>query len=687
MATALDPTRYDLAAPDPLTALLQARFALAAFRPHQREVIEHVAAGNDALLVMPTGGGKSLCYQLPGLLRGPTLVVSPLIALMEDQTAKLADFGLRADRIHSGRQRSESQWALKRWVDGELDFLLVAPERLRVPGFLPRLLLRPPKLIAVDEAHCISMWGHDFRPDYRLLGERLPELRANGDCPVVALTATATVRVQQDIVDQLAMPQANRFIRGFARDNLGLEMVQCLPSERVAIARQALADPGRRPAIVYTLSRKNVEETVAQWSGALAVAGYHAGMDADERTAVQERFVRGTVDVVVATVAFGMGIDKANIRTVVHLGMPATVEGYYQEVGRAGRDGHPAAALALHSYVDRKIHETFFNRAYPPLSDLEKVHGRIGAAGVARESLVRACGLPLEAAEVCLAKLWGLGAAAVDHEDVVRPGIAEDWRLAYKKQRAHREGQCDTLFDLAQSPGCRMAKLVAYFGDHLNTQRCGHCDHCNPAGALVRRTRGCSPLERRQMHKIADILSPSRAMSLAKLFREDFADALGRTEFDALIDGMEQANIVETIWESFDKDGQAIRYRTGKLVRSMAFLAPDWVDAVLVTDRAAMPASAKVKVPKPPAVRKRVPPVADEPLPVNAALLGELKAWRLARARMENLPAFLVCTDATLLALVQTQPQTLAALLKVRGVGPKMAEKYGADLLAELRKG
>jgi len=675
------------AAADPVQAMLERRMGLRTFRPHQREVIDHVVAGRDALLVMPTGGGKSLCYQLPGLMRGPTLVISPLIALMEDQVAKLEATGVRADRIHSGRTRGDQMWALQRWLDGELEFLLVAPERLRVKRFTPALLRRPPKLIAIDEAHCISMWGHDFRPDYRLLGERLPDLRVAGDCPVVALTATATVRVQQDIVDQLGVPAAKRFIRGFARDNLALEMVECLPSERAAIARQAIADPARRPAIVYCLSRKLVQDTVAQWSPALRVAGYHAGMESDDRASIQQRFVAGDLDVVVATVAFGMGIDKADIRTVIHLGMPASVEAYYQEVGRAGRDGAAAVAVALHAFVDRKIHESHLERAYPPLGALRSMRALVPDEGVARETLLRACGADLEASEAALSKLYGLKAIAVDDDDVVRPGPAAEWADAYHKQRAHREGQLGALFDLAATSGCRMAELVTYFGDRA-TGPCGQCDRCSPAAALVRRTRAPTPLERRQMHKLAEVLQPGRMASLGAVYRGDFEQAIDRTTFGLIVDAMHAAGVVDTAWDTFDKDGQTIRYRRACLAAPLHRLPQDWLDAVVIEDKARMPATRRA-LPNKPAAAKKVKDAAvdvDRP-PIDSALLGELKHWRLARARSENVPAFVVCSDATLEAIVRARPRNRAELLQVRGVGPRMADKYGAELIAEIARG
>ncbi len=694
MSAPSDPTRYDLKVPtaptpnaiipDALLGILRNRFALQEFRPHQREVIEHVIAGHDGLLVMPTGGGKSLCYQLPGLVRGGGIVISPLIALMEDQTQKLLGMGLQADRIHSGRGRGDSQLALRRWIDGELDFLMIAPERLRVPGFVPRLMARPPKLITIDEAHCISMWGHDFRPDYRLLGERLPELRAHGDCPVLALTATATVRVQADIVEQLGVPQATRFIRGFRRDNLAIELLESNPSERVALARKMLGDPARRPAIVYVLSRKGVDETVVAWKHDFKVAGYHAGMDTEARKKVQESFIGGKTEVVVATVAFGMGIDKADIRTVVHLGMPATVEGYYQEVGRAGRDGLPSAAVCLYSWADRKLHESLFARGYPVLADLQKLYAQIPAEGIARENLLRRSGLVLEVAEAALDKLWGLRAALIDYEDVVRPGAVADWPALYQRQRLHRESQIDVIFEYGRGMGCRMTALTAYFGDQDRHRPCGLCDWCRADESLLRRQRAPDSLERRQLNKLVDLLSPTRALSLSKLFREDFGDALDRRMFDALVTGLERAEVITTTWEAFDKGGETIRYRTATLTEMPGQREPDWLDRVRLEDQKPTAAAGKLVKKRAGKVVEPVAPVAS--LPIDTALLGELKAWRLAKARMEGVPAFRILSDATLEAVVAARPQSTAALLAVKGLGPRLVEKYGADLLAELRK-
>ena len=467
------------------------------------------------------------------------------------------------------------------------------------------------------------------------------------------------------------------------------------PSQRAQLARQALADPARRPAIVYALSRKQVEEIAAEWHKDFKIAGYHAGLPADERLQVQEAFSRGALDVVVATVAFGMGIDKADIRTVVHLGLPATVEGYYQEIGRAGRDGKDSAVLALYSWADKKLHERFFEKSYPQLPHLERLRRALPADGINREVLLRRCGLDLEVAEACLDKLWGLGAAVIDFDDTVKPGAALQWQPAYEKQRSHRASQMDVMFEFARSSSCRMRALTAYFGDRQDALRpCGRCDFCRQEDSLVRRTRSPDAMERRQLSKLLDLLTPHRALSLAKLHREDFVDAMDRKTFDAVVDAAEKAGLLETTWETFDKGGESIRYRTATLCRAAALREPDWLDLVKIDTVLTAPAGSKPAAKSSAAKRKSgsappaavVRPAQEEPL-ADANLVAELKAWRLAKARLEGVPAFRILPDSTLIALAAATPKTTRQLLEVRGMGPRLVERYGAELLAELRRG
>jgi RecQ family ATP-dependent DNA helicase len=686
-----------------LVRVLRQRFRLQAFRPGQEEVCRSAIDGRDCLLVMPTGGGKSLCYQLPALERsGPCLVISPLIALMEDQVAKLQQLGLNADRIHSNRSRAESQEALRAWHAGRLDFLMIAPERLRVPGFAQRLAQRPPSLIAVDEAHCISMWGHDFRPDYRLLGERLPELRGDGQIPIVAMTATATVRVQKDILAQLGIPQARAFIRGFRRDNLGIEMVERAPASRGADVLRLLSDPQRRPAIVYALSRKQVEELADDLAKHFPCAAYHAGLPPERRKEVQEGFQSGRIQVVVATVAFGMGIDKADIRTVMHLGLPSSVEAYYQEIGRAGRDGLQSKVIALYSWADRHLHTHFFERSYPPPEELVAVLKHVPEDGIRREDLLRPFRSRLEVAEAALDKLWGHSAVTIDYDDTVRDTSAAvpRWLDAYKNQRAYREAQVDDMFTLARDGGCRMVALTSYFGDVHDNRPCGHCDRCAPETDAVRRTRAPDQREQRLLQGIVDALSDTGSVSAGKLHREVFGSRLERKEFELLLDGLEREGVIASHAASFDKDGQTIRYRQIELDRETDLEDGEWVERVRLEGdeppvRAALPKRKAAAAKATAASRAKSAAVATPPARVTEAprrldqgrderLISELKAWRLAQCRLERVPAFRILTDATLLEIATVVPKTMAELLRVHGVGPRFVERYGRELLAEL---
>lgn len=547
-----------------LTRLLQKAFGFKAFRPYQEAVCQAASDGEDALLVMPTGAGKSLCYQLPGLARGgTTLVVSPLIALMEDQVQKLCALGFAAERIHSGRDRSASRQASVLYLAGRLDFLFIAPERLRLPGFPEMLAKRKPVLVAVDEAHCISNWGHDFRPEYRMLGQRLSLLRP---APIIALTATATPLVQDDILAQLGLPKARRFIHGFRRDNLGIEVVEVNPSERATTVRSLLVEPGRVPAIVYAPTRKSAEDIAAELAGALRVEAYHAGKDASERDRIQTAFLGGKLQVIVATIAFGMGVDKADVRTVVHAALPGSVEGYYQEIGRAGRDGKPARAILLHSFVDRKTHEFFHERDYPDPSALRRIYDAISEKPQSREDLSLRMGMEEKLFDKALEKLWIHGGALIDMEGAVRRGAA-DWQGLYVTQKKHKVAELSQMARFTEAHGCRMRSLVHHFGDQEDSgEPCGQCDACAADTCVARRFREPSAGEQMALERVLAALARNGEQAVGRLHRETFADGtLDRRSFEHLLGGLVRAGLVCVTDESFEKDGERIDYQRASL--------------------------------------------------------------------------------------------------------------------------
>jgi ATP-dependent DNA helicase RecQ len=331
-------------------ATLHRVFGYEAFRGAQEEVIDHVVAGGDAVVLMPTGGGKSLCYQIPSLVRpGTGIVVSPLIALMQDQVDALRALGVRAGFMNSTQDFDERRVVEAEYLAGELDLLYLAPERLRLESTLDLLSRGKIAVFAIDEAHCVSQWGHDFRPDYltlSLLGERWP------DVPRIALTATATHATHQEITQRLNMPQARHFVASFDRPNIQYRIVPKADPKKQLLSFLREEHPGDA-GIVYCLSRKSVEATAEFLSrNGIEAVPYHAGLDAGTRAAHQSRFLREDGLVVVATIAFGMGIDKPDVRFVAHLDLPKSVEGYYQETGRAGRDGLPSTAWMAYGLND-----------------------------------------------------------------------------------------------------------------------------------------------------------------------------------------------------------------------------------------------------------------------------------------------------------------------------------------------
>ena len=674
-----------------LPQLLHRVFGHSEFRRHQQEVCEAATDGRDVLLVMPTGAGKSLCYQLPALARGGTaLVISPLIALMDDQASKLSSLGLNVARIHSGLSREDSRQACRDYLDGALDFLFIAPERMRVPGFPEMLAKRKPTLVAIDEAHCISQWGHDFRPDYRTLGQYLPALRP---APILALTATATPTVQRDIARQLNLQDPGIFITGFRRHNLAVEVVELSKPQRAEFALKLLKPDTARPAILYAASRKQAEELAGTLHKHFPTAAYHAGLDPGTRDRVQRAFLSGKLDVVVATVAFGMGVDKADVRTVIHVALPGSVEAYYQEIGRAGRDGKPSRTVLLHGFADRRLQEFFLEKNYPPTSDLERVAKilphEFTPINVLHNALRKKKDMmDRETLERSIEKLLASGVALMDIEGNVRDSGENGegaWQKGYESQVAIRRAQIDRMIAFAESNECRMRALVQHFGDSSDTaQSCGLCDICNPSGESANAAHQPNDEERRWLRQILSALD-NRSTSTGKLFT-DLRLTRERSDFDTLLEGLARAGLITLTNDTFrNPEGKDITYKKAAITHEGR--EPDEATLDTVWIRGSI-SSAKKSGSKPKSKSSSPSPRRSEPeelLPAAEALFTRLRAWRTEVARPTKTPAFMILGDAVLRSLAHHAPANLAALHHISGMGPAKIERYGADILAVIR--
>ena len=485
------------------TDSLRKHFGFEEFREGQQEVISTILSGNDAMVVMPTGSGKSLCYQLPALMMdGATLVVSPLIALMKDQVDALHARGLPATFINSAIPETEQRARIESLRRGEYKLVYVAPERFRSSRFNAALRSVNISLFAVDEAHCVSTWGHDFRPDYLRLKHVIESL---GNMRTLALTATATPYVRSDIIQQLGLKDPQTFVSGFDRPNLSIEVVHT-QREREKISRiKRLASSHSGSGIIYASTRKAVEQVGSRLKElGLSVVTYHAGMSDGQRIKAQEDFMTGRKQMIVATNAFGMGIDKAEIRFVVHYQMPGSIEAYYQEIGRAGRDGLPSTCLLLFNYADKNTHDFFIDGSYPNGTLVRQVYDALVSTGLKRIEL-SATELAKRAQQknemAVNSALYLLERAGHIERNMVGPNRDEQGsrrsrtifmlddppvsQLRTNQTDVARRGDLERrklreIIELCYTEYCYRAYILDYFGDRHHARQCGTCGNCRP---------------------------------------------------------------------------------------------------------------------------------------------------------------------------------------------------------------
>ena len=673
---------------DDARALLRARFGFPDFRPGQERAVSSVLAGRDTLVVLPTGGGKSVCYQVPAMvLPGLTVVVSPLISLMKDQVDALTARGIPATFVNSTLTSGEVSERMTRVMRREVKLLYLAPERFDVGSAAQRLRDVGVSLLAIDEAHCISEWGHDFRPSYL----RIAQVREKLGWPqTVALTATATPHVREDIARQLRLESPETIITGFDRQNLRYHVVPTRSdAEKDAAIAALLREHHEGVAIVYASTRRNVEKIARTLDEAgIPAAAYHAGLDDVHRHEVQDAFMTERVRAIVATNAFGMGIDKPNVRVVVHHAMPGTLEAYYQEAGRAGRDGQPAEVYLLHAFPDRFTHEFFIKGTHPERALVEKVYDRARkmadrTGAVSLEPGGIAAALPGKVSdrevESALRLLIQVGALRSDPETGGRVFV----RLLATAERIKRELGAERALELGL-----LRALWRVGGDALYDGVPIDLDGLPPGfGGAVGAMPLLTALERGQFlewHRLGGgdhVTDPRRPLSAYPLNWE----AIERRRRNDLskLDAMQQY-----AYATGCRRGFVLRYFGDPAAGKDCGGCDNCLgthDATRRQKTATAPKAGEKRRAR--GERRASKPEPSELVasPADARLLERLRALRTSIAREEQVPAYIVFADRTLLEIAVRRPKSPYALGEIRGVGPMKIDKYGERFLELVR--
>jgi superfamily II DNA helicase RecQ len=488
--------------------------------------------------------------------------------------------------------------------------------------------------------------------------------------------------VQDDIAVQLGLAEPKLFIQGFRRDNLAIEVVEVAPSQRPELTLELLLDESRRPAIVYTPTRAQATSVAADLAQHFPCAAYHAGLDAVHRKRVQQEFLEGRINVMVATIAFGMGIDKPDVRTVIHTALPGSLEAYYQEIGRAGRDGAPSRTILMHSYADRRTHDFFFERDYPDVKVLDSIFRRLHSEPVEKDALQHQLRMDAESFDKALEKLWIHGGAIVDFAENVSRGH-DDWREPYIAQGDQKQQQLDLILRYAESNECRMAAVVRHFGDLADSRKaCGICDFCDPAECVGQRFRPATKGECDAALCIVNALRSGTGRSTGKLHTEAFPHGqITRDDVEEILGAMARANFVRLINAVFEKDGKSIPYRKASLTRDGEALEEILPSDLLMKDAAltvTKPRKGRKKATAAKAKKKQPPKHPDDA--ASSGIEDALRRWRLAEAKRRGVPAFRIFSDQVLKAVAAQRPATAAELLSIPGIGIATVEKYGAQI-------